>query len=189
MRGTVDYMTGGCPPSGRGAGNSQTCRLLWAITRGPTFLVYYALADAFTICDQYFSSSLTGTTPNRLYLWTGTIRAKPTAASSALVYNEDVDHDHMASWTTFPERLENLGISWKIYQNELTIESGLSGEEDAWLANFGDNPIEYFSQFHVRLSANYRKFLDNRVKELPGEIAALRKQLANPGPASRNTVR
>ena len=26
---------------------------------------YYALADAFTICDQNFCSSLTGTTPNR----------------------------------------------------------------------------------------------------------------------------
>src|SRR5690242_20113628 len=37
---------------------------------------YYSLADAFTICDQHFCSSLTGTTPNRLYFWTGTIREK-----------------------------------------------------------------------------------------------------------------
>ncbi|GMV97881.1 MAG: hypothetical protein AMXMBFR83_22350 [Phycisphaerae bacterium] len=29
---------------------------------------YYALADAFTICDQNFCSTLTGTTPNRLCL-------------------------------------------------------------------------------------------------------------------------
>ncbi|HSC39603.1 MAG TPA: alkaline phosphatase family protein, partial [Chitinophagaceae bacterium] len=28
---------------------------------------YYALADAFTVGDQHFCSSLTGTTPNRLY--------------------------------------------------------------------------------------------------------------------------
>src|SRR5215472_1602239 len=35
---------------------------------------YYALADAFTICDQNFCSSLTATTPNRLFLWTGTVR-------------------------------------------------------------------------------------------------------------------
>ncbi|MGC4042802.1 MAG: alkaline phosphatase family protein [Armatimonas sp.] len=35
---------------------------------------YYALADSFTVCDQHFCSSLTGTTPNRCYLWTGTIR-------------------------------------------------------------------------------------------------------------------
>ena len=39
---------------------------------------YYALADAFTVCDQHFCSSLTGTTPNRLYFWTGTIRAGAT---------------------------------------------------------------------------------------------------------------
>ena len=37
---------------------------------------YYALADAFTVCDQNFCSSLTPTTPNRLHLWTGTIRAR-----------------------------------------------------------------------------------------------------------------
>ena len=53
---------------------------------------YYALADAFTICDQHFCSSLTATTPNRLHLWTGTIREKPEAASSPNVRNSDVDY-------------------------------------------------------------------------------------------------
>jgi phospholipase C len=37
---------------------------------------YYAMADAFTICDHNFCSSLTGTTPNRLFMWTGNIRAE-----------------------------------------------------------------------------------------------------------------
>src|SRR5262245_17159944 len=50
---------------------------------------YYALADAFTVCDQHFCSSLTGTTPNRCYLWSGTIRAKPTADAQAVVRNEE----------------------------------------------------------------------------------------------------
>ncbi len=31
---------------------------------------YYALADAFTICDQHFCSSITPTLPNRVYFWT-----------------------------------------------------------------------------------------------------------------------
>ena len=44
---------------------------------------YYALADAFTIRDQHFCSSLTGTTPNRLYLWTGTIRGDQSASSTS----------------------------------------------------------------------------------------------------------
>ena len=32
---------------------------------------YYALADAFTVCDQHFCASLTGTTTNRTYFWSG----------------------------------------------------------------------------------------------------------------------
>ncbi|HMD19199.1 MAG TPA: alkaline phosphatase family protein, partial [Alloacidobacterium sp.] len=97
---------------------------------------YYALADAFTICDQNFCSSLTATEPNRLYLWTGTVRAKPSIQSKAHVRNEDMDYDLQLSWTTFPERLEEHGISWRIYQNELSLPSGLSEEADAWLSNF-----------------------------------------------------
>ena len=144
---------------------------------------YYALADAFTICDQHFCSSLTGTTPNRCYLWTGTIRERPTAESPANVRNEEVDLDRLASWTTFPERLEANGISWKVYQNELTVDSGLKGDEDSWLGNFGDNPLEYFSQFHVHLSAKHRTHVDRRIKEIPGEIELLRAQAADPAAA------
>jgi phospholipase C len=138
---------------------------------------YYALADAFTICDQHFCSTLTGTTPNRLHLWTGTVRAKPTTESPALVRNEDCDYGQWANWTTFPERLEDHGISWKIYQNELSLPSGLSPEGDAWLANFTDNPIEWFTQFAVRFAASHRAFRDQMVKTLPGEIETLSKQL------------
>jgi len=146
---------------------------------------YYALADAFTVCDQHFCSSLTGTTPNRCHLWTGTIRAKPSPDAPANVRNEECDLNTMQSWTTFPERLEALGISWKIYQNEITVESGLSEAEDAWLANFGDNPLEYFTQFNVRLAANHRNYVARRVQEIPGEINALKaKKAATPSRAA-----
>ena len=129
---------------------------------------YYALADAFTICDQNFCSSLTGTTPNRLYLWTGTIREEQNKESYANVRNENVDYDDEkhAHWKTFPERLEENNISWKIYQNELSVGVGFEGEEDAWLANFTDNPIEWFAQYNV-------KFLEAYIDSLPKTIAAL----------------
>ncbi len=140
---------------------------------------YYALADAFTVCDQNFCSCLTGTTPNRLHLWTGTIREKPSVDSPAEVLNSNVDYEHEAHWTTFPERLEDAGISWKIYQNELSLDVGL-GESAAWLANFGDNPIEHFVQYNVRYSEAYRRQLKRLVETLPGEIAALEKQVAAP---------
>lgn len=133
---------------------------------------YYALADAFTICDQAFCSSLTGTTPNRLYLWTGTIRED--ASHPARVSNGDTDYDSEAAWTTFPERLEDAGVSWKIYQNEVSIESGLYGEHDAWLANFTDNPIEWFSQFRIRFSPSRRRYVTETIPKLERQIDDLK---------------
>lgn len=115
---------------------------------------YYSLADAFTVCDQNFCSSLTGTTPNRLHLWTGKVRED--AQHQARIRNEETDYDAEAGWKTFPERLEENNISWKIYQNELSLGI-LQGEYDDWLANFTDNPIEWFSQYKVRFHPAYKK--------------------------------
>ncbi|SEW54406.1 phosphocholine-specific phospholipase C [Chitinophaga arvensicola] len=138
---------------------------------------YYSLADAFTICDQNFCSSLTGTTPNRLYLWTGTLRDEQNAQSKANVWNEDVDYGREAHWTSFPERLEDNGVSWKIYQNEISA-AGLEGEKDGMLANFTDNPIEWFAAFNVRFATGHIQYLQRRLQALPGEIKELETKLA-----------
>ncbi|MVM32747.1 phospholipase C, phosphocholine-specific [Spirosoma sp. HMF4905] len=138
---------------------------------------YYALADAFTVCDQNFCSSLTGTTPNRLYFWTGTIRDPRDPKAMANVRNENVDYDSEVSWTTFPERLEDLGISWRIYQNEISLPSGLQGKQDEWLSNFTDNPIEWFSQYKVRFHPAYYPFIQKEEKVLPERIQALEAKL------------
>lgn len=147
---------------------------------------YYALADAFTICDQNFCSSLTGTTANRLYLWTGTIREKPSILSKANIRNSDVVYDSEVSWKTFPERLEEAGVSWKVYQNEISLSSGLRGEADAWLANFTDNPLEWFTQFRVRFASSYRRHLPVRLKFLREELDRLEGQ---PQPWSEDLVK
>lgn len=139
---------------------------------------YYALADAFTVCDQHFCSSLTGTTPNRLYFWTGTIRDRPDEKAMARVWNEDAEHHNMIGWKTFPERLEENGISWKVYQNELYLDIGYEGEEEAWLSNFGDNPLEYFAQYQVKLSAAYIANLPKKLDKLSSEIQQKEQQLS-----------
>lgn len=131
---------------------------------------YYALADAFTVCDQNFCSSLTGTTPNRLYFWSGTIREKPDATAQANVWNNDADYDTMASWGTFPERLEEAGVSWKVYQNEISVGVGFEGEEDSWLANFTDNPLEFFTQYNVKFHPAYRNNLPKAIAQLTEQI-------------------
>lgn len=135
---------------------------------------YYAFADAFTICDQNFCSSLTGTTPNRLHLWTGTIREKPDAASVPNVRNSEVDYGATAKWKTFPERLEAAGVSWRVYQNEVSVPSGLEGEGDAWLANFTDNPLEWFDQYHVGTRKTHRDYMEQMAVALPAQIDKLR---------------
>ena len=137
---------------------------------------YYSLADAFTVADQNFCSSLTGTTPNRLHLWTGTIRGE--ASARARVRNEDTDYGVEASWTTFPERLEDAGVSWRVYQNEISIYQGFQGEEDPWLSNFTDNPLEWFTQYKVRFSPAYMDHLPEIVSGLKKVIAQLETQLA-----------
>ena len=150
---------------------------------------YYALADAFTICDQHFCSSLTGTMPNRLYFWTGTVRGTHDASAPAKVLNENVEYESSASWTTFPERLEEAGVSWKIYQNELSLDVGFTDSEAAWLSNFGDNPLEWFSQYHARFLPAYRKELDSKLDRLPLQIRELEKKLESLDPVSQEYLR
>lgn len=120
---------------------------------------YYAMADAFTVCDHHFCSSLTGTTPNRLFFWTGTIRPEQHADSVAVVNNSQAESQDnvFVDWQAFPELLEDNGVSWKVYQNELWTSKLPEGEVDDWLGNYGDNPLEYVKRYHVKLSAYFRK--------------------------------
>lgn len=133
---------------------------------------YYQLADAFTVFDQYFCSSLTGTTPNRLYLWSGTIREQQNGSAKANVFNSDIDYDQkkQANWKSFPEILEEQNISWRIYQNEISLPKGMSPEEEGWLANFTDNPIEWFSNFKVKFSKGYHAYIPELIKKITAEI-------------------
>jgi phospholipase C len=142
---------------------------------------YYALADTFTICDQNFCSSLTATTPNRLFLWTGTVREN--SGTAPCVRNSEADYGSPARWKTFPERLEDAGVSWKIYQNELSVATGLDKDQDAWLSNYTDNPIEFFEQYHVEAAENRRREVERLAASLPAEIEQLKKA---PGSSVRN---
>jgi len=136
----------------------------------------YALADAFTVCDQNFCSSLTGTTPNRLFFWSGTIRKDQDENSRANVWNDDADFGTL-DWTTYPERLEENGISWKCYQNELSINTGFEGEQDSWLSNFTDNPLEFFEQYNAKLHDKHIAYLQKQYTLLPGQISDTEKDI------------
>jgi phospholipase C len=105
---------------------------------------YYALADAFTVCDAYHASMFGPTNPNRMYLFTGTSGVNVGLTNSLAVANPLAETNETAdpardgpkfpgfSWTTYAERLETAGVSWKVYQ-----------EYD----NYGDNGLAYFKAF------------------------------------------
>lgn len=138
----------------------------------------YAMADAFTICDQHFCSAMTSTWPNRLYLWSGTIREQQNGIAKANIRNSDLTYSK-ATWNTFPEQLEANGISWKVYQNDISCGGGFVGEERAWLANFGCNPLEWFAQYNVKFSDRNVKSLQKLAETLPAEISALKERLSS----------
>ncbi|MCG4273322.1 phosphocholine-specific phospholipase C [Acetobacter senegalensis] len=104
---------------------------------------YYALADAFTVCDSYHASLFGPTNPNRLFLFSGTNGLAVGQDGKQAIDNvddgnwsADMAHDKPDftpfTWSTYPEALQKAGVSWKVYQ-----------EYD----NFGDNPLASFAQF------------------------------------------
>ncbi len=98
---------------------------------------HYALANAFTLCDAYHCSFQGGTTPNRLFLWTGTNDPHAQGAGPA-TFNDIAtlvpqNGRDSYTWTTYPERLQEAGISWQVYQ---TLDD-----------NYDDNPLAFFKVF------------------------------------------
>jgi phospholipase C len=72
----------------------------------------FALAEAFTICDGYFCSMMGPTGPNRAYWMSGTVDAEG-RHGGPMTSNRTIPGGYR--WTTYPERLEKAGVSWKIY--------------------------------------------------------------------------
>ncbi len=89
---------------------------------------HFALAENFTICDNYFCSVLGPTWPNRLYLMTGSIDPRGEGGGPVLANSDPVGY----RWKTYPEALTEAGVSWRVYQ-----------ETD----NYQCNVLEYFRRF------------------------------------------
>lgn len=101
---------------------------------------HHALAEEFTICDNYFCSAQGPTDPNRGYFMTGTI--DPDGLAGGPILSSDGTRPPTYSWTTMPERLEALGITWQIYSApDSTLEDG-------------DNTVIFFKQFHSNPTLN-----------------------------------
>jgi phospholipase C len=101
---------------------------------------YYAVADAFTICDNYFCSVMGPTDPNRLYTMAASIDPDGKNGGpllQTLGVNRPSFYGHL-TYTTMPEQLQARGISWKVYSPpDASILNGI----------LSDNVLSYFKNF------------------------------------------
>ena len=126
----------------------------WVEQKGPTSMTHltrqdipfhYALADAFTVCDDYHCSLLGPTDPNRYHMWTGWV-GNDGSGGGPVLDNAEAGY----GWSTYPERLVQAGITWKIYQDQ---GAGLDAPDywgwgsNAYIGNYGDNSLLYFHQY------------------------------------------
>ncbi|HET9692196.1 MAG TPA: alkaline phosphatase family protein [Acidimicrobiales bacterium] len=83
---------------------------------------HHAMADAFTICDNYFCSVLGPTYPNRLMWQMGSIDPEGKGGGPLLTTDENVFVNNggqgVFTYETFPERLTRAGITWKAYTDQ-----------------------------------------------------------------------
>ena len=106
---------------------------------------YYALADAFTLCDGYHCSIFGPTHPNRYFLMTATNDPDGKGGGPA-INNSGTAY----SWETYPERLQAAGISWRVYHD---------------LDDYECNVLKFFKQYQ---GAKWGSPLhDNAIKDRP----------------------
>ncbi len=117
---------------------------------------YYALADAFTICDEYHCSTLTCTDPNRLYLWTGMIDPNDTGGGP-VINNNQPSGGWGPAWVTYAECLQKAGVSWKVYE-----------ESD----HGNDNALTWFETFQQAQPGD--PLYDNGMATVPDLATALK---------------
>ncbi len=107
---------------------------------------HFALADAFTVCDAYFSSLQGPTCPNRLYLMTGCVDHHG-KGGGPVIANIDITQrpDGVVfgpGWKTYAERLQDAGISWRVYRQG----TDLASDDDS---DGGMNTLMAFERFHT----------------------------------------
>ena len=114
---------------------------------------YHALADAFTICDNYHCSVMGPTHPNRLMSVSATIDPAGSHGGPVLITNGSPDALWSVDWLTMPEALEDAGVSWKCYSTP-----GGSPAYDGFVGmEVGDPILPYFRQYQSRTSPLYQK--------------------------------
>ena len=122
---------------------------------------YYALADAFTICDAYHCSVLGPTDPNRVMALSGTIDPAGSGGGPVLVTQTSGRPQQYGTfdWTTMPEQLLDAGVTWKVYN------------DPTGLALF--SPLPYFKAYNDPTTTRGLQLQQQAIApELPGRTSS-----------------
>jgi phospholipase C len=81
---------------------------------------YRAVAETFTICDNYHCSVIGPTDPNRLMWMSGSLGAHPDDKGGQILTTYVNGRNQLfgtLDWPTMPELLSEHNVSWKVYQD------------------------------------------------------------------------
>ncbi|KAG5929223.1 hypothetical protein E4U53_002493 [Claviceps sorghi] len=127
----------------------------WTQADGPYSLGYYKrqdipthfdIAEAWTVADMASQSILASTDPNRIIWMSGSVNVagsptNPDGKGGIIIDNSATPGCEAPGlncfpfvWKTFPEYLEEAGVSWQVWQD---------------FDNFEDNMLAYFEQYQV----------------------------------------
>jgi phospholipase C len=139
---------------------------------------HFALADTFTVGDAYFASLIGPTCPNRFYLMTGSVDGMR-QGGGPIVDNDNITQIPNGQilgrgWTTYAERLQREGISWRAYRqgDDFSSDDDSDGGMNLLLAfeafrnaKPGD-PLYEFGVAPRRLEALKNDVLENRLPQV-----------------------
>ena len=147
---------------------------------------YYAVADAFTLCDNYCCSVIGPTDPNRLYTMAASIDPDGKNGGpllQTLVTNRASMFGKL-TYTTMPEQLQARGISWKIYS---------SPDASAFGTLETDNVLPYFKNFQdptsYALQERLRPAVPDRLRRRRALRQPARRSPGSSAPSSPPTIR
>ncbi len=120
---------------------------------GSNLNYYYALANSFTLCGNYFSYQLGPTFPNRIGLWTGTSGGNTTNN----ITGGSLD------WPTIVDLLDQHDLTWKCYNLGLGTGSDIN-------VLGGFNALAFFKKWQHDPRLHYQEedyYSDLRSDKLP----------------------
>jgi phospholipase C len=119
---------------------------------------YYALADAFTVCDSYFCSVIGPTDPNRLMAMSASIDPDGTNGGPVVeTFADRIAEYGKMTWETMPERLLAAGVSFKVYNDPLAL--------------LALSPLPYFKAYNDIFSSTGQELVNRALSpKYPGDF-------------------